>query len=334
MIAWIFGAALIALAVFALLSPLESVRWWATKGEEEVEDTFEHARPGTYPPADTDRFIVYLAGVGDVGGSELSDREDEWLTRLQAELPRATIIADVFPYAVDNRGLLQRATVRLWGWLDNMRRTKPWIPLPLLINLRNVLQVLVSADPRYGPAKDVGLAQEVWRSLQRHGYQPGSGVPVTFIGYSGGAQMAVGAAWFLNRLGVPVDMIGLGGIFGANPGLQRLEHITLLTGSNDSLRFLTWAFPGRWPSAPLSNWGRAKSEGRVTERVIGPFDHDGEKGYFGRKPYASDPATAADDGAASSPSTSPAEPVTFSDASREVTAAVLRTWMSEGSSSK
>lgn len=87
MIGWIFGAALIALAIFALLSPLESVRWWATKGEDEVEETFEDVEPGTYPPADVDRFLVYLAGVGDVGGSELSDREDAWLTRLQAELP-------------------------------------------------------------------------------------------------------------------------------------------------------------------------------------------------------------------------------------------------------
>ena len=46
--------------------------------------------------------------------------------------------------------------------------------------------------------------------------------------------------------------------------------------------------PGRWPTAPLSTWGRAKREGRVTKRVIGPMQHDGAKAYFGRRSFGPD----------------------------------------------
>ena len=36
MIAWILGTLAIAALVFVLLSPLESLRWWADRGEREV----------------------------------------------------------------------------------------------------------------------------------------------------------------------------------------------------------------------------------------------------------------------------------------------------------
>lgn len=205
------------------------------------------------------------------------------------------MVADVFPYAVDNRGLLQRATERLWRFLDRARRRWKGNPLPFLINVRNVAQVLVSSDPRYGPTHNIGLAQEIWRSLQRHGYVPGSGDPVTIIGFSGGAQMGLGAAWFLTGLGIPVSMISIGGIFGDDPGLERIDHLWDLHGTSDKMRYLgPIAFPGRWPTAPLSPWGMAKREHKVTSEVIGPMRHDGAKAYFGRRAKAPDGRTYAD----------------------------------------
>lgn len=295
MILWILGIAALVAFLFVILSPLESLTWWADKGEAEVRDGFEILPAPTPSELEPESYLVYLSGVGVLGGDALSRRELGWLDSVTEAMPETTVIADVFPYAVDNRGLLQRATVWLWGRLDRMRRRTKINPLPMLINLRNISKVLVSADPRYGPTQSIGLAQEIWRSLQRHGYRPGSGLPVTLVGFSGGAQMALGSGWFLAGLGIPVSLISIGGIYGDDPGLDRMEHVWNLGGSRDRLRHLgTVVFPGRWVTAPLSTWGRARREGRVSSAVIGPMRHDGARAYFGRSVTVGDGRSYAD----------------------------------------
>jgi len=290
---WILITLAVVVLAFILVSPLESLRWWSSRGEQEVRSSFEIA---PRPEDELDRageeprhFAVYLSGVGVISGDELSAREQAFVRGLEDEVPGLVVVDDVFPYSVDNRGLTQRTTMWLWRRLDRMRRRWAFNPLPFLIQLRNVSQVLVSADRRYGPTQSIGLAQEIWRSLQRHGYRPGSGVPVTIVGYSGGGQMGLGAGWFLAGLGIPVSLISIGGVFGDDPGLDRLNHVWDLYGSKDTLRWLgPIAFPGRWPTAPLSCWGRAKREGRVTQTVIGAMKHDGPEAYFGRRGKGSD----------------------------------------------
>lgn len=295
MIGYLLGIVALAVGLLVLLSPLESLRWWADKGEKEVRRSFEVLSAPAEHPTDSHHFVVYLSGVGVLGGDQLSTRELAWLDSLTEQAPQVCIVADVFPYSVDNRGLLQRATVWLWSFLDKARRQWKGNPIPFLINVRNVAQVLVAADPRYGPTHSIGLAQEIWRSLQRHGYVPGSGDPVTIIGFSGGAQMGLGAGWFLAGIGIPVDMISIGGIFGDDPGLDRMGHVWDLYGSRDKMRYLgPVAFPGRWPTAPLSTWGKARREGRLTRRVIGPMNHDGAKAYFGRRSKMPDGRTYAE----------------------------------------
>lgn len=286
MITWVVGGVVLLVFLFVLLSPLESLRWWADKGERELVATFEEVPPLPQHAASSERFVVYLSGVGVLSGDQLSRREAAWLAELDDALPGWKVVSDVFPYAVDNRGLLARATARIWRLLDRSRRHWRWNPIHLVINIRNIAQVLVSADPRYGPTFNIGLAQELWRSLQRHGYRPGSGAPVMLVALSGGAQMALGAGWFLHALGVPLSLISLGGIFADDPGLDRMRHIWHLRGRRDRMQFLgTLAFPGRWLSAPFSAWGRAKRDGRVTARVIGPMGHDGQNGYYGRRAH-------------------------------------------------
>lgn len=281
MIVWIVIAVVIGLLVFMLLSPLDSLRWWRSQSGGLPYD-FEVIEPDENTPPPADHYLVYLSGVGVIGGDALDDDEIYFLDELAKELPDIHIVADVFPYAVDNRGLLQRTTERVWAWLDRRRRVNAKAVLPYLISFRNVLQVLVSADPRYGPAQNLGLAKVIWRSLQEHGYRPGSGARVTMFGYSGGAQMSLGAGWYLSRLGVPVDMIGLGGVFGDDPGIQRMDAITQLVGEADTVHLLEYAFPGRWPTAMTSNWALAKRDGRAVQTTIGPMAHDGADGYFRR----------------------------------------------------
>lgn len=254
MIEWTLVVILALVVGFVLLSPLESLTWWADKGEREVKKTFERLPATVTTAAPADAYLVYLSGVGTVGG-DLSRREHAWL----------------------------------WRRLDRWRRGRFPLLLPLLIELRNVAQVLVSADPRYGPTFNVGLAQVIWWCLQRRGRAPDSDAPVILVGLSGGAQMALGAGWFLAGLGAPVRLISVGGIFGDDPGLDRIEHVWHLTGRRDKLhRIGTIAFPGRWPTAPLSPFGRAKREGRFTRHVIGDMAHAGADGYLGRRAFGSD----------------------------------------------
>ena len=83
--------------------------------------------------------------------------------------------------------------------------------LAATINIRNILIVSVAADQRYGPIYNQGTAQIIHNSLLCYGYQPG--MPVTLIGYSGGGQMAVGAAPYLRRsLKAPIELISLSGV--------------------------------------------------------------------------------------------------------------------------
>lgn len=175
MLGWLFGTIGGLLLLFALLSPLESLRWWSTRGATEMRRTYELLERAPVPrPAgpQPERYIVYLSGVGMIDGHTLSARERSFCAELAAALPGVPVIAEVFPYAVDNRSLLQRATSWLWGRLARLRTKRRESFTPRLIHLRNALQVMVSADPRYGPTLNAGLAQEIWRALLRHGYPP------------------------------------------------------------------------------------------------------------------------------------------------------------------
>ena len=151
----------------------------------------------------------------------------------------------------------------------------------MLINVRNLFQMFVSADRRYGPTYNVGIAQEIWRSLGRHGYTRRSGAPVVIVGYSGGGQVALGASWYLGMAGIDVSVVTLGGMLSDDPGLDRVRQLWHLYGSKDSLQAMGHVlFPGRWRAARLSSWNRALDEGRIHQVDIGPMTHDGRADYF------------------------------------------------------
>ncbi|RXW31494.1 hypothetical protein [Propioniciclava flava] len=305
MIGWLLGGLVALLVAFALLAPLESLRWWSSQGSVQTRRTLALTtkQPST-PPATTDapgaspqpeRYVVYLSGIGVVDGEGISLREQAVWHRVQKDLPQVRVIAEVFPYAANDRSLLQRATSGMWTWLDKRRYRHRESVAPYLINLRNVLQVLVSADPRYGPTFNAGLSLAIWDALREHGYVPGSGVPVTLVGFSGGGQMAVGAASLLSLLGVPVSAVSIGGVFGADPGFDHLQHFWDIRGGRDRLRLLgPLVFPGRWPFTPSSPWHRAMKDGRVTIYDGGPVVHEGRNSYFEGRRVGSDGVMPAD----------------------------------------
>lgn len=268
--------------VFVLLSPLESLRWWSRLDADQAKDLLALPPRLPQPVARHSRFVVYLSGIGAIDGSRNSGRETHVLSRIAESLPHVEIVADVFPYAMENRGLLQRTTTWLWRRLDKGRRSRnPASVLHYLINVRNFLQMLVSSDSRYGPTYNLGLAQEILRSLVRHGWDPQQPVPVTIIGYSGGAQIATGAAFYLGARGIDVSIISIGGVFSDDPGLDEVRDFHHLYGARDTLQRLGGVlFPGRWSTAPVSSYGRAIRDGRFSRRCIGQMQHNGRNSYF------------------------------------------------------
>ena len=280
------------LLLLAFLAPMESLRWWTRRRDTPTLATLTHDvdDDGGAPGASSARlFVVYLSGIGTVDGLSGSRRERAVLDALADRLPDAVVAADVFPYAVDNRGLTQRATTWFWGRLHRWQRVPLASWASKLINVRNALRVLVSADPRYGPTFSLAVAQEITGSLSRHGYDWGVRPPVAVIGYSGGGQIALGASWYLAALGIPTSVVSIGGVLSGDPALNRLDHLWHFYGRRDRLQLLgAIMFPSRWGLSPLSAWNRATREGRITRRRIGPMRHMGNGDYFDRHSRTSD----------------------------------------------
>ncbi len=281
----ILGLLLLVLA--GVLAPFESLGWWAgwfgqpadqCKPAAPAEET-----PGRPPPAEAEHYLVYLSGVGVTSGDYLDKKESSFLERLSACLPGATVVKDVFPYAMNNRGLTgQRLFAWMWRWIQR-RKFRNETLLSSLVNLRNVFQVAVSADRRYGPIYNYGIAEVILGELRRLGYRVSSGKPVTLIGSSGGGQIALGAATYLKTMlgEAPLYVISIGGVLSDDPGLEHVEHLYHLYGTKDFVHKVgVILYAGRWPVFPRSIWNQAKAQGRIELIAVGPFKHTGRRGYL------------------------------------------------------
>jgi hypothetical protein len=265
----------------AILAPLESLGWWA--------GWFGEHEPADEPAADAaelaaaEHYVVYLSGIGAITDDSIPEEEIRWLPALAAQIPASMLITDVFPYRVTGAGLTgQQAFAWLWRRIEQMRLQNPAALLANLVNMRNLLQVAVSADPRYGPIYNLGVAQAIVASLHRHGYRAGSGAPITLLGWSGGGQIALGAATFLKRmLQAPIRLISIGGVMSDDPGVESLERLYHFYGEKDSVQSLgARAFAGRWPVFPLSRWNRALALGTIQMVSLGSIAHNGVGNYF------------------------------------------------------
>ena len=290
---WIF---FLALLVILILAPFESLQWWA--GWVDDEDTASDAQPtapGPTPRPSTagrgvGQFVVFLPGVGAMG-TEVDPMEQGLVDLLRAGLPNGVVIAGIFPFTVRTDTLIEhRGTARIWRRLARLREERPSL-MARLIDWRNLTQVFVSMDPRYGPIYNKGVEEKLAAVLCDHGYDVGSDIPITLIGYSGGAQVALGASFYLeHELGAPITVISLGGVLGDDPALDTAEHLYHLFGSNDfEARLAMLVVPARWPISKRSRWNRALAAQRITQIHLGDMKHTGPQGYL-------DPATNAPDG--------------------------------------
>jgi len=276
---------LIGLLIWAALSPFETLGWWAGWfGEKIYVDNFPSdglvraVRPGSRC------YILFLSGIGRVSGETLSRREQGFLQRLAVALPNAVVIDDIFPYSVNNLALTgQPVFARFWQWALRRKVDGPKLA-GYLINLRNIWQVLISADKRYGPIYNQAMAEVLLHGLLRYNYDLNSNTPVFIMGYSGAGQMAVGAVTYLRELiNAPIYAISLGGIFSSDPGLLAVDHMYHLYGTQDWPRRLSLLAPGRWPLFATSEWNRARRQGLITLVNVGPMCHTSTGGYLDMK---------------------------------------------------
>ena len=268
----------IALVLAGLLAPFEALGWWAGwyDGERELASDPRVGRASVRKKTSAaSHYVVYLDGIGK-SSFKYSQRGGRFLQLLQESLPSDRILIDnIIPYSVINLPLtLNRPLAKFWRWIENKSR------LEVLVLLRNMFQVAVSVDTRYGPIYNRGTAQIIINALLDRGYQPGSGTLITLIGYSGGGQISLGAVPYLKKtLAAPIEVISLAGVISGNNEVVQVEHLYYLVGKKDRVaRFTPWLFPRRWSIISWSNWNLAKSRGEISFISLGKVGHDSANG--------------------------------------------------------
>lgn len=281
---------LVALAIGGLLAPVEALGWWAGWYGDDIQTVeLDAAAQASLEAPETQRspqqrYVVYLDGVGQTD-PEYQPAVAHYLESLEAVLPHdICLIKGLMSYSVLNRALTEdRPLAFFWRLIDRFKdwRLAGWLPA-LLINLRNVLVVTVSADLRYGPIFNRGIAQQIYTNLLESGYPPWGGVPITLIGYSGGGQIALGALPFLKRvLRAPIEVISLGGVISGSVQALEAEQLYHLVGTKDTVERLgPLFFPRRWPISRLSYWNRARKRGRISFISLGPVGHQNPGGIM------------------------------------------------------
>jgi hypothetical protein len=275
--------------VSMIMAPFETLGWWAgwlgpheepgqPAGTEGAAEAAPHAAPAA-PHA----HVVFLSGIGSISGEEQVPSDEAFLARLRETLPRLAIVHDVFPYAPSGLPLFtgQRVFRFLWRTARRWHGGQTFL-LPPILHMRNIFQVLVAADNRYGPIYGYGLSRVILDRLIANGYLANGGGPIILLGSSGGGQIAVSAAPYLGAAtGASVSVVAFGGVMASDRGVTETGRLISLYGSRDAVYGLArLAFPGRWPILASSHWNRAIRAQRLVERDIGPLQHAGRGGYL------------------------------------------------------
>lgn len=284
------------LLVWGIFSPVGTLVWWLKQDSETLNTqrnrpkTSSSSQDSAAPesPSTIDCYIVFLTGVGDFSTNQLTSGEKEFLDRLVKQHPTCVAIHNVFPYSAANENLDgDRFLAPLWssaetagGWLENA---------DVLIKIRNLWRFAISIDERYGPVYNDGVAQAIVEQINAIHPIPSSEDPsfkLILIGTSGGAQVALGAAPYLDRwLDVRLIMISVGGDFAGTEGFNAVDQVYHLQGDRDWIEDVSRiVFPTRWPWVVGSSFNQARRQNRYTVLTSGPHAHTGPTGYFGQEP--------------------------------------------------
>ena len=182
LVQWVFDLiwlGLIGLIVGGLLAPLEALGWWAGWYGDNLSPRPMSVTAATNHQAPlTQRYVVYLDGIGQ-STRDYQPSVANFLNRLAARLPKdMQLVKGLMSYSVLNRSLTEdRLLSPFWRWAEQLQVSNRAAWIGLLVNIRNVLIVAVSADQRYGPIYNQGVAQQIYDSLIHLGYPATGGNP-------------------------------------------------------------------------------------------------------------------------------------------------------------
>jgi hypothetical protein len=283
------------LLIWGTFAPVGTLVWWVNQDLELIRDRqnrFKNLPSSKAPTSDSDStkidcYIVFYTGVGDYSANQLTPGEEKYLDRLVKEHPNCVSVRDVFPYSAANKDLgAERLLSPLWkfaeeggGWLENA---------DILIKIRNLWRFAISIDDRYGIVYNRGIASATIERMQAvHPIRVSSSQPIKLIliGTSGGAQIALGAAEYLDRwLDAKIFVVSVGGAFSGGEGFDAVDRVYHLKGRRDWIEDIPkFVFPSRWSLTVGSPFNRAKQQGDYTVKITGSHTHDGTTGYFGLK---------------------------------------------------
>lgn len=297
---WLRGGSLklltlagIILLVWGTLSPVGTLVWWLREGAQTLGLKKQSKQ---LPPSNSSKtipkntqincYIVFLPGVGDFSANQLTGGEEIFLNSLDRTHPNCVTVRDVFPYSAANKSLGgERLLAPVWEFAEN---AKGWLGVAsVLIKIRNLWRFAISADERYGPIYNRGIASAIINRMNAVNQIPedtGKPFKIILIGTSGGAQVALGATPYLeNWLDEPIVVVSVGGVFAGTDGFNAAESVYHLRGTKDWVEDIgAIVFPSRWFWTVGSPFNQARRQGRYHAYISGPHEHDGSKGYFGK----------------------------------------------------
>jgi hypothetical protein len=232
-------------------------------------------------------YVVYLDGIHQLERDH-PPRVSAFLELLEQHLEnQALLVRGLETYTVMPVALAEDAgSAWFWRRLFALQEQHPnglmRLLAAVLVQANNVIKVGISSDRRYGPIMNYELALKITLRLAEVGFRPDAGCRVVLVGYSGGAEMAMGVADYLRRITrSPVSIVSFCGVFSGNQVLEQVASITTIVGSQDPVAaFGRIAYPGRSPLLPLSNWNQALRKGGVQRREISGMNHNGASGPF------------------------------------------------------
>ena len=306
-IRWLQGGALklltlagIILLLWGIVSPVGTLVWWLNEGADNLGllKKTPNAFVATFPPnniqndklsnnSNINCYIIFLPGVGDFSGDQLTDGERLFLTSLVESHSTCDAVADVFPYSVSNKSLGgQRLLAPIWRFADQAQGVLG--SAGVLIKIRNLWRFAISADSRYGTIYNQGIASAIIERMNavhpipRDSNQP---IKIILIGTSGGVEVALNAVHYLKQgldTQTKIIVVSIGGVFNGRNGFQETDHIYHLRGERDLVENLGGIlFPSRWLWNVTSPFVQARLQGRYTSSISGNHAHDGAQGYFG-----------------------------------------------------
>ncbi len=283
---------LILLIVIAVAVPMSVLIWWAGWRHEATAPANELAPLASAAPV-AGPFLIYFSGINDIAGDYQTSFEDELLAAIVERVPGLVTISDVFGFSVNNMSMTSQQSLGwFWTWVSHMRLRKksPLKKVGMLISMRNMLHVTISADRRYGPIYNYSVAEMALQGLLRHGYRLGSGQPVTLMGYSGGGQIALAIAGYIQAtLRVPVQVISLAGVIDSSASIEHISALTHIYGTRDRQVLVgNVVFPARWPIFQGTQWARGLAAGKIHLRCLGPMVHAGRGSYLDATCYVDD----------------------------------------------